>query len=349
MTDTILPHELPFALERAPQAKILSLDCFDTLLWRDTHAPAGVFTALENVQQGQRIVGETNARKLVHAARGRREVSLEQIYESAMPLANREDIAASVDAELEAEARCCFGFAPTVALMRAAKAKGLRIVIASDTYLDARQLSELIEVAAGTEVLALIDTIFCSSQIGISKAEGMLAYVVKKLKCAPGDILHIGDNPRADYEAARALGIPALHLVQFSEDTKQRLRLDAAMAAMIAPQHRGPSALQPQRAILAAGEPQISDKAEALGFSGLGPVFAGFNAWLEQEAEALAKERGGKVHWLFLMRDGHLPREVRRAGQPKAPGEPLELSRYIAIASSLTSRAAIERLSLIHI
>ena len=59
MTDTILPHELPIALERAPQGiEVLSLDCFDTLLWRDCHAPTDLFGELDAVSTGQRIVGE---------------------------------------------------------------------------------------------------------------------------------------------------------------------------------------------------------------------------------------------------------------------------------------------------
>lgn len=344
MTETILPNELPFALERAPQAKILSLDCFDTLLWRDTHAPAGVFTALENIQQGQRIVGEANARKLMRAARRKNEVTLEQIYAAACPNASTKEHADAVRAELEAEARCCFAFATTVALMRAARAKGLPVVIASDTYLNADQLGALIESAAGSEVRGLIDRIFCSSQLGVSKSEGMLAHVLKKMKCHSADVLHIGDNPKADYDAARALGIPALHLVQFAEETKQRLRLEAVMGAMTSDQSKpAPSGLQPHRAILSAGEPEIADPAQALGFSALGPIFHGFNAWLEDEAQQLAAARGGKVHWLFLMRDGHLPREVRAASMAGDPGHPIELSRYVAIASSLTSKAAIER------
>lgn len=343
MTDTILPHEIPLALERASQVKVLSLDCFDTLLWRDVHRPDGVFDALEGLGRGQRIVGEANARKSMRALRRKNEVTVEQIYAAAMPSASPADLASAVDGELKAEARCCFAFAPTVALMRAAKAKGIPVVIASDTYLSAAQLGELIKVAAGQEVRDLIEQIYCSSQIGISKAEGMLAHVLKKLKCNPADVLHIGDNPKADYDAARALGIPALHLVQFAEETKQRLRLEAAMADMVAAPSGNPTSLQPHRAIMAADEPEIDDAAIALGFSALGPVFHGFNAWLEAEAADLTKARGGTVHWLFLMRDGHLPMAVHRASRASEAGHPAEISRFVAIAASLTDKAAIER------
>ncbi len=57
-----------------------------------------------------------------------------------MPNASAAERAAAVRDELDAEARHCFAFAPTVALMRAAKAKGIETIIVSDTYLDEKQL-----------------------------------------------------------------------------------------------------------------------------------------------------------------------------------------------------------------
>ncbi|WP_163071714.1 hypothetical protein, partial [Acinetobacter baumannii] len=67
----------------------------------------------------------------------------------------------------------CFAFAPTVALMRAAKAKGIETIIVSDTYLDEKQLRGLIAAAAGEEVAGLIGRIFCSSFHGKAKGEGL--------------------------------------------------------------------------------------------------------------------------------------------------------------------------------
>ena len=118
MTDTILPHELPIALERAPQGiEVLSLDCFDTLLWRDCHAPTDLFGELDAVSTGQRIVGEKNARKAEATLRKRSEVGLAEIYAHAMPNAGASERAAAIAAELNAEARACFAFEPTVELM----------------------------------------------------------------------------------------------------------------------------------------------------------------------------------------------------------------------------------------
>ena len=283
MTDTILPHELPHALERGPASmRILSLDCFDTLLWRDCYAPSDLFAGLAHVTTGQRVVAETNARKAALHLRRSNEVTIETIYEHAMPNATDRVRAAAVAAELETEARTCFAFAPTVELMRRAKAQGMKVIIVSDTYLSVDQLRDLIAAAAGEEVAGLIDRIFVSSEAGLSKSQGLLAKVIKKMKCKPGEILHIGDNKVADYDGARALGVPALHLLQFDAQLEQQFRFERNCQQIITnaspAQTRdgiGGSARgqMPQRAILAQHAPQISDPATRLGFNVRGPVF----------------------------------------------------------------------------
>ncbi|MEM6474922.1 MAG: HAD family hydrolase [Pseudomonadota bacterium] len=345
MTHTILPHELPAALERAPESvKVLSLDCFDTLLWRDCHAPADIFAGLQHCSPGQRMAGESNARKAESTLRGRSEVHLPAIYDHAMPGADAAAKAEAIALELEAEARACFAFEPTVDLMRAAREAGLKVVIVSDTYLDAEQLRALIAASAGEEVAALIDRIFVSSTAGMSKGQGLLGKMLKAMKCAGSEVLHIGDNHHADYESARALGIPALHLAQFSAEVRQRLRFER-VCQEIAGERGGtqPRALMPHRALLARDEPVMDDPALALGHSVLGPVLYAYDRWLRERAEALRAERGGKVHWLFMLRDGHLPHRVHIAGGTADNIARVEISRYTATAASLTTREAYEK------
>ncbi|MBW4330012.1 HAD family hydrolase [Stakelama sp. CBK3Z-3] len=340
MTDmTILPHALPDALDAHGGAKILSLDCFDTLLWRDCHAPQDLFHLLPGLTRQQRIWAEQHARRSAILRHGRNEATIEEIYAHAFPNADDGARAAGVRAEIDIEARHCFAFAPTVALMRKAKAAGMKVVIVSDTYFSASQLRDLIARAAGEAVTDLIDRIFASSEHGRSKGEGLLGIMLKAMKSKPGRVLHIGDNPNADLKAAQTLGIPALHLVQFSPATVQRLRLEAASGGIV---ESGRAPFQPHRATLAAGEPAIDDPAAALGYSVLGPVFAPFARWVKAEGETLA-QRGGRVHPLFLMRDGHLPHRVFDTLFPDTQSHAIEMSRFTAIAASLDSEARIRR------
>jgi len=340
----ILPQEMPKALERASDGtKVLSLDCFDTLLWRDCHAPSDLFTALPQLSVGQRMAGEQYARKAEATLRMRTEVAIEAIYEQALPNASGMERTEAVAAEIDAEAVSCFAFAPTVELMRKAKESGLKVIIVSDTYFSVRQLRALIERAAGEDVAELIDRFFVSSEVGISKSQGLLQKALKAIRVQPQQVLHIGDNRKADFEASRALGVPALHLVQFSEAASQRLRHERACHQLIGDAREDVRALMPHRAVLACEEPKATGQTTALGMTVLGPVFHALDQWLRREAEALEKERGGTVHWLFMLRDGYLPHIIHEAIGTARSAARVEVSRFVSIAASLTTREAYTR------
>jgi len=344
MTDTILARELATALDAWPDLRVLSLDCFDTLLWRDTHVPQDVFAALGAPNPQQRVWAEQRARGTAALRRARKgmgnEVGIAEIYAELAPNATAEARAAMVAHELATEARHCFGFAPVIALMQAARARGLMIIIVSDTYLDREQLGALIATAAGDHVRTLIDRIFCSSEYGMSKGEGLIGKVVAELGVRRDAILHIGDNRAADLIAGQKAGVRALHLKQFSATTEQRLRLEAATSAMI---HAGGPNVQPHRAAIAIAEPGIDDPAERLGFTTIGPVLRGFADWIAQEAAMLRAASGHRVHVLFLMRDGHLPKLVLDAVAPDADAHAIEISRFTATAATLASEADVTR------
>jgi FMN phosphatase YigB (HAD superfamily) len=344
---SIFPHQLPDALANHP-ASILSLDCFDTLLWRHGHRPTDVFADFgpDMPVHDQRVRAESEARGYSFLSRGAAEVHLPDIYARAMPNGTPEDWARAAAAEVAAEQRHCYGFAPTIALMRNARAQGARIIIVSDTYLNEAELRGLIAAAAGPDVAQLIDRIFCSADYGVGKPMGLFRHVLDQLKVAPADILHIGDNHDADWRAPTELGIQALHLRQFSEETEQRLRLEANAFAMLHGSRRAQTAWQPHRARIAIAEPQIGDPAAILGYSVMGPLFATFDRWLKDEASRLAAARpGGRVHALFLLRDGHLPHAMWEAsgGHPDVAAHRVEISRFTSIASSFMADADVRR------
>jgi len=341
MSRTILPHQLPQALDHRPGIAMLSLDCFDTLLWRDCHAPADLFGLLAPVTATQRRRAEQAARKArVLARHSSSEVSLTEIYATLMPHADAATRDAAMEVEVAAEARHCHAFAPTVALMREARRRGLPVVVVSDTYFEEAQLRTLIRTAAGDDVAALIDRIYCSCDHRSAKGERLFERVLADTALMPEQVLHIGDNLQADLHGAERYRIAALHLVQFGDTAVQRLRQEAAAGAMLIP---GGVAFQPHRAAIAVAEPALADPGEALGFATLGPVLATFARWIEAEAQAVATARGGAVHLLFLLRDGHLPREVFGATVPDRTSHAVEISRFTATAASLHDPAALRR------
>jgi FMN phosphatase YigB (HAD superfamily) len=331
---SILPGAMPSALDDYPGVRVLSLDCFDTLIWRDSHTPVDIFARLPRITSLQRAWGEKRARQAAGFGRNCKDVTIAEIYAQVLPKASAAERQAAIEAEIAAEARHCFAFAPTVELMRFAKARGLQVIIVSDTYFDPAQLRDLIARAAGAEVAGLIDKVFCSSTYGKPKAHGLYEEVLRKLSAKPHEILHVGDNRKADVEGVAPFGVNTLHLAQFSNSAARRLRHEAAISALL---HLRPeedaTAQLPHRAALAVAEPLVTDPAEAFGLTVLGPVLHGFDRWLAAEAEALQEARGGTVHRLFLMRDGHLPKLVHEAaGGTNAHA--VEISRFTATACS---------------
>lgn len=334
------PSQLPSLLDQAPETvRWLSLDCFDTLVWRDTAIPADVFADLPfpggAVEPRRRAEGA--ARHAAKLFRDSFEVSIEEIHARLRPGA---DAVASVAEELAAEARHCFGFAPVMALIEQAKARGLGVIIVSDTYLSETQLRTLIAEAAGADIAAKIDRIFPSSAYGVNKGDELFGPVLEALGAAPDEVLHLGDNHVADQVAPAELGIHSCHLLQFDEQARTRLRLEAAASALIHPDVRVTRpAFQPHRPLLSLRDE--ADAAFALGHDVLGPLLRSYAEWLRDEQAALAASTGRRTHLLFLLRDGFLPAEVFEALNPGEKTQRVEISRHTAASAGLTTEAAI--------
>lgn len=339
--------DLPTLLNSAPpEVRILSLDCFDTLLWRNMNLPVDLFADLPYAGGGMemRIWAEQRARGIVPFKEDRHEVTIDEIYAHLAPLDSPEERLAAIQRELDAEAAHCYGFAPTRDLMVAAKLRGMQIIIVSDTYLSEPRLRGLIAAAAGPQVAGMIDRIFCSCEYGMSKAGGLFTHVLAELGVSPSAILHVGDNIVADQLAPDRLGVNTVHLVQFDHESEQRLRQEASMASLIDPaaRHTSPPH-QRHRAQIALR--QNEDPAVMLGHDVLGPLMAGFADWVAQEAAAQDAATGKATKLLFLLRDGYLPAQAFLARHPEMADRcaMVELSRFTAAGASLTDADAIDR------
>lgn len=347
MTSTLRGWELPTLLDTAPpEVRILSLDCFDTLLWRNMNLPIDLFADLPYAGGGveTRTWAERRARGIVPLTKGRHEVTIEEIYSHLSPLAPEAERTEAVRRELEAEAAHCYGFAPTRDLIVAAKARGLQVIIVSDTYLSEPQLRGLIGAAAGEDVVAMIDRIFCSCEYGVSKSGGLFTHVLKALGVSAGSILHVGDNPLADVVEPEKMGIHNVHLVQFDAESDQRLRQEASMASLIDASVRV-STVPHQRHRAQVALRRSDDPAVMLGHDVIGPLMTGFADWIAEEMAAQDAATGQTTKLLFLLRDGFLPAQAFMARHPALADRcaMVELSRFTAAASSLTDAAAIER------
>lgn len=337
-------YELEGLLDRMPAGvEILSLDCFDTLIWRSTNAPIDVFAdlALPGSGMGGRMLAESAARFRVMATTGAKEIRLSDVYEFLHHSADAETIEQAVAHELEQERRHAFAFAPTVALIRNARRRGLKVVIVSDMYWSEPQLRAHIAHAAGEDLLADIDRIFVSSEYGVGKRDGLFEHVLEELGVTAEKMLHVGDNHVADFTSPTELGIHAVHLRQFEPEADQRLRMEASAEIMLDPAARATRAIcQMHRAQIALRRP--CEPATALGHDVMGPVMHTFGLWLKAELDEASASLGKKVRPLFVMRDGYLPFLAFEKMYPDAGAAKVELSRFVAFRASIKDAAALD-------
>ena len=184
--------------------------------------------------------------------------------------------------------------------------------------------------------------------------------VLDELKVKPEQILHIGDNTRADFQAPRNKGLKALRLRQNEEVTEEYLRLETSAVAIIDTDVRHQHPLPSPFHGVFASKPVPEDPGSQLGRYGIGPMMYAFGRFVLDEVQSL-RDQGATPKPVFLLRDGYLPHEVCRSIAGEDVGEAISLSRFVAYACSfrdsesiydyLTRMAGSKRfeLSLIHI
>lgn len=328
--------------------KILSLDCFDTILWRGVAQPTDVFFAMckeplfkaLGITPEVRMSAESKSRQQKWVRAQTYEVSLLEIYQTAIPSLLPSDIVALATIELEYEKKYCHVFQPILTLIRQAKANGLKIIVVSDTYLSQSELKELL-FSSEPDLESLIDEVYCSSEMGYSKAKGIWNKVLPKLNMKPEHILHIGDHEVSDLEAAQRFSLQATHLKHYGDDIKQLYGQRQQIARQLLPKVRVEVPLPSLfHSHLAAIKP-LSDQSMWFGYTSIGPIMYAFSEFLHNEITQLRNNLGDKLKVAFLLRDGYLPSRAYGAylGQPF--GSLLNISRFTAIASSFDTEQSV--------
>jgi len=332
--------------------RVLSLDCFDTILWRQTATPIDVFYDLQESEPFRRlgynaklrVTSEAAAREMKFLRTSRSEVTLPEIYRAAFPALTDAEVSELAAAEIEAEIRTCHPFPPVVELIRAARQRGLKVVIVSDTYLDESQLRHLLAATLPDDAYRAIDRVFCSSVHGHSKVQGLHRHLLERMKLRPHAVLHVGDNEAADFDAAGRHGIHAFHLVHHALWLGENLRLQSTATSLLVPSVRQSQSLpQPFRAMLAMHLREATPSpVDVLGYAGAGPLLYAFGRFILDEISTL-RAAGHRVKPVFLMRDGHLPQRVTEAIADAPVGQAISVSRFAAYAASFRTEADVEK------
>jgi FMN phosphatase YigB (HAD superfamily) len=343
----IFASDISRLLEKnAPKIKMLSLDCFDTLLWRKTATPGDVFFTMQQLPTFKkygitalmRSKAESDARRLKLVGSIKTEVTLKEIYQQILPHLSDAELSVLEEEELFAEKQACFAYPATVELIRAAKQRGLNIIVVSDTYFTEKQLHELLSHHLPQDALAAIDKIFCSVEYEKSKANGLFEDVLKFVDIHPEKILHLGDNKHADYSAPKLKNIAATHLIQHDEKIAELMRMHHSSASIMDSTIRHTRPLNDFfKSIFSSSSNSLSNPESLVGYAALGPLMYAFGKFICNEYYLL-KNTNKNPKMLFLMRDAYLPSLVCEKIEGQPIGHRVSISRFASYAASFQTK-----------
>lgn len=268
------------------EAKLISFDVFDTLLFRKTNTPETVFDLVGkhfgiHGFRKLRMDEQNEASRRAYLAAGHPHANMEEIYEvlsehSEIPV----DWNAVKEYEMAMERDALVANTELLEIFRYAKAQGKRVVATSDMYLSAEFLREVLE-ARGFEG---IDFVYCSADERKAKFNRDLFEVVAAKEATEyGEILHIGDKERDDGEFPESYGIKTFIYRRGADMDKIKNAGGSDIDKGI-------------YKILCSGE---KDFWYELGAEVGGPLYMGLIRWMEE------KLRGEKKKVYFLSRDGY--------------------------------------------
>ncbi|WP_282152196.1 HAD-IA family hydrolase [Ruegeria atlantica] len=295
----------------------LSVDVFDTLLFRHCKSPVDVFDFMSTRQQTKQVTeyfkdyreaAELLAREDAEK-RDLEDVSLDEIYLCFEQLTNCSHQQAEQIKQLELETEMdllhatSFGRQLVAHLQKTKK----RLVITSDMYLPQDYLEEVLQAKGITGW----ERVFVSNEQGKTKHTGSLFDDVAAHFGVPNDqILHIGDNRHADGKMAINAGMCS-HVVLASKDVPARSPKPKRHSNLLAGK-------RPISQIFAANFLEThhydSEKLdfrtlsedqyfEAFGAVLVAPLITSLMIWMKQEMESRNISRIA-----FLARDGMFPK-----------------------------------------
>jgi len=329
MPDAISDRRLQPAVDAiaSGRVRLLSIDVFDTLLWRKVPEPKDVFLLLgrQLTEAGKlarhispvmfaelRTRAEQTARERREAATGSREITLSDIY-AQLPEFLFATGFASADgaaAELACEIALMTSDHDMMALIEAARAKGIKVWLISDTYFSSANIAAFMARSRWAG-LGPIDRLVTSCEAGRPKWRDLFDHLLQDANVKPGEWLHIGDNVDADVVPCARLGIAHIHYDKwvFSARVKAHEFPTALAERYASLGARGDFGLSGLRSRLHHRVPANLPAAQqffwAYGASVMAPLFAAFARWVVQSAHIAKSEA---VYG--LMREGRFLKRV---------------------------------------
>lgn len=346
-------------LMAASQVELITSDVFDTLVTRPAATPSDIFVLLADrielpahvtpsVFSQARRAAERRARRLRADARRRTvlanepeadeaqllldpdiaapEVTLEEIY-GQMP-ADWGDAATMLTAELALEADALRPIPETIAAFERARSLGLPVILVSDIYLTAPQLTFVLS-AAGVD-MSLVDQVITSADHRLGKAHGLLQFAIAERGVDPQRVAHVGDNEVADIRTAVELGAQSIH-VDLASDLRHVELPAPALRAWSSTEGTDLGISAAVRAVLVDDGSLGRDPSFQYGAAVIGPALAGFSRWVAATTSDLGAT---SVH--CMLREGATIAELVATTAPEGPTPiPLHVSRWVTMRAAV--------------
>ena len=298
------------------ESDLVTFDVFDTLLVRKVLFPRDVFALTERRAKESGLDAEHFAARRLEAERESGGGTIEGIYawlrkEYGWDEAQAEQVKAmelTIEREVTAPRR------EVVDLLDFAVKHGKKVVFVSDMYLPKARMSALV----AEKGIDGYERILVSCDEGCDKAHGLFARLKAQYPEAK-HILHIGDHPHADGDAAKAEGIKTEIL-----PSPLAMAMDSGWKSAVEAVTGKPGMLS-ERCLLGQAiaeifrdpfqNPNLKDRPQkerlrhfALGV--LAPIAVGYLSWLISRLQEAEKQGDPYESVLFLARDGYLPMKI---------------------------------------
>jgi len=359
-----------FELLSADGISVLSLDVFDTMVWRTVAEPTDAFPLLgERLRSRGQLVDHVTpalfarlrelAELRARSWKGGAEVTLREIY-AGIPdfvFAHNATSEVAAQAEITLERELLMPDLDVVTLVEYARERGKTVVGVSDTYYSEEELATF--VSPGYSGASAVDRFFASSNHGRGKAGGLFEVVLAELDRKPREVVHVGDNPDADIRGAKKAGIRP---VEFERRPKELQRIVERESHYVAPavpnweqlplrpwqRDFGLTSLRGK--VLHRGElealPEDLRPFWSYGAVSIGPALTGFAEWIVERA------RRRQVQRVFcFMREGEILSQLINTASAysgsELVAEPFWLSRQVCARAAIFDGSRDELASLL--
>lgn len=324
--------------------ELLSIDIFDTLIFRMVDSPASIFNSMGVVLKEKyeknfkytpyefkqlRLVAEQKAKEIKKQNSGSGEVTLREIYD-VMPVTciSKQEL---MELEIQTEKKYSFINPKINSIIEKCNYKKIPVVLVSDMYFSKEQIKDILK--CNDFDLRNIDEILVSSEFNKSKSEGSLFDVLKERYnyIRSDKILHIGDNYISDIVNAQIHGMKTLYYNVISDDNETLFELEKIKYGSLV------SEISAIRKLAHSNSENYNDKEKVwyeFGAAVFGPFLTLFCEWIIDIAE---KENIKSIY--PLMREGYILEKILKKSLKQRglsiENKPMYVSRKALFLSSI--------------